>query len=146
MGTASLDQVLTTAASGMSAQTTRINTIASNLANAGTVGSSEEGTYHTKYPIFSEVKQAIPGLSPDDQPIGGVQVTGIQESQKPLQRNYDPGNPSANEEGFIYMSNVNPIEEMTNMISASREYQANVDVMNTTKNLIMQSINVINSK
>ncbi len=142
----SLDKILTNAASGMSAESIRLNTIASNLANADDVGSSEQSTYHGKYPIFSEVKEKVPGLSEDDQPTGGVRVTGIKQSDKPLEKRYEPENPLANKEGYVYLTDVNPIEQMTDMISASKEYQANVDVMNTTRNLISQTINVLNSK
>jgi flagellar basal-body rod protein FlgC len=142
----SLDKILTTAASGMSAESIRLNTIASNLANADGMGGSEDTTYRTKYPVFSEVKQRIPGLSDDDQPIGGVRVTDVQHSLKPLEKRYDPDNPVANKEGYVYLTDVNSIEQMTDMISASKEYQANVDVMNTTKNLISQTISVLNTK
>ena len=139
----SLTSVLTNAASGLSAQSIRMNTIASNLANTGNVGPSEEATYHAKYPVFSEVTQPVPGLGDQDQPVGGVRVTGIKTSDKPLDRRYDPNNPMANQDGFVYLANVNPIEQMTDMIAASKEYEANVDVMNTAKNLIAQSISVI---
>lgn len=142
----SLEQVMTNAATGLSAQSIRLNTIASNLANSGNVGSSSESTYHKKYPIFSEITQDIVGLNRADQPTGGVQVTGVQQSQTALQKRYDPSHPSADKTGFVYMTDVNPIEEMTNMISASKEYQANVDVMNTTKTLIAQTISSLNEK
>ncbi|MDR3476561.1 MAG: flagellar basal body rod protein FlgC [Gammaproteobacteria bacterium] len=142
----SLEKILTNAASGMSAQSIRMNTIASNLANTDNVAGSEEATYHAKYPIFSEVTQQVQGLVPDDQPTGGVRVTDIANSKKPLERRYQPDHPSANSEGYIYLTDVNPIEEMTNMISASKEYQANVEVMNTTKNLILQTLSVMNEK
>lgn len=141
-----LDSILTNAASGMSAESIRLNTIASNLANANNVGSSEESTYHAKHAVFSEVKNNIPGVSEADQPIGGVRVTDIANSEKPLQKRYDPGNPLANPEGFIFISDVNPVEEMMNMIEASRSYQADVEMMNTTKGLILQTMNVLNSK
>ena len=141
--TDSLDRIFANAASGMSAQSIRMNTIASNLANSGSVGGSEDTTYHAKYPIFSEVTQKIAGLSDNDQPVGGVRVTDITHSKKPLERRYDPSNPSANSDGYVYVTDVNPIEEMTNMIAASKEYEANVQVMNTTKDLLVQSLNVI---
>ena len=139
----SLDKILTNAASGLSAQSIRLNTIASNLANASSIGTSEESTYRKKYPIFSEVQNEIVGLNKDDQPIGGVRVTDIDTSKQPLDRRYDPENPLANEQGFVYLTDVNSIEEMTNMISASKEYEANVEIMNTTKNLVNQAINVL---
>lgn len=141
--TDSLERIFANAASGMSAQSIRMNTIASNLANSDSVGTTEDSTYRAKYPIFSEVTQKIPGLGDSDQPLGGVRVTDIMNSKKPLDRRYEPNNPSADPEGFVYATDVNPIEEMTNMIAASKEYEANVQVMNTTKDLLVQSLNVI---
>ena len=142
----SLEQILTNAASGLSAQNIRLNTIASNLANAGSVGSSESATYHTKYPVFSEITQSVSGLDKGNQPIGGVKVDSIKQSEKPLQKRYEPDNPLADQDGFIYMTDVNPVAQMTDMISASKEYQANIELMNTTKGLITQTLTVINSK
>jgi flagellar basal-body rod protein FlgC len=141
-----LNQILTNAASGMSAQNIRMNTIASNLANAGSVGGSDAGTYHAKYPIFNEVTQNVAGLPEGEQPVGGVRVTKVDHSKKPLDKSYEPDNPLADKEGYIYRTDVNPIMEMTNMISASKEYQANVEIMNTTKNMIMQTLSVLSTK
>lgn len=142
----SMEQILTNAASGLSAQNIRLNTIASNLANAGSVGSSESATYHTKYPVFSEITQSVSGLDKGNQPIGGVKVDSIKQSEKPLQKRYEPDNPLADQDGFIFMTDVNPVAQMTDMISASKEYQANIELMNTTKGLITQTLTVINSK
>ena len=142
----SLDKIFTNAASGMSAQSIRMNTIASNLANTDNVGSTEADTYKAKVPVFSEVSQKVPGLVEADQPTGGVRVTEITTSKKPLEKRYQPDHPLADKDGFIYLTDVNPIEEMTNMISASKDYQANVEVMNTTKNLMSQTISVLNEK
>lgn len=139
----SLGQVLTNASSGLSSQSIRMNTIASNLANAGSKGPTEEGTYHKKFPIFNEVRQSVPGLNKEDQPIGGVRVSEIKHGNKPLERRHDPDNPNADADGYVYVTDVNPITEMTDMIAASREYEANVEVMNTTKNLMVQSLNII---
>lgn len=141
--TDSLEKILTNASSGMSAQSIRLNTIASNLANANSVGTTEDSTYHSKYPIFSEVTQKVQGLSDADQPVGGVRVTDVKDSQKPLERHYDPNNPQADQDGFVFATDVNPIEQMTNMISASKDYEANVQVMTTAKELLVQSINSI---
>lgn len=141
-----LDQILTNAASGMSAESIRLNTIASNLANSESVGGSEDTTYHAKHPVFTEVKDAIAGLSDSDQPIGGVRVTDIKTSDKPLQKRYEPNNPVANKEGYVYVSDVNAVEEMTDMIAASRSYQANVEIMNTTKGLITQTMSLLDSR
>jgi flagellar basal-body rod protein FlgC len=146
IGSNSMEQVLTNAATGLSAQTIRMNTIASNLANAGSVGGSEESTYHTKYPIFKEIHQQVAEIGQDDPATGGVKVSGVEESKKPLQKRYEPSHPLANADGFVFATDVNPIAEMTNMISASKEYQANVEVMNTTKSLISQTLNVLNTK
>lgn len=138
-----LEQVLTNTASGMSAQSIRMNTTASNIANAESVSGDPNKAYRAKHPVFSEVKDMIPGLTKDDQPIGGVRVTDIQTSNKQLQRKYEPENPLANKDGYVYLTDVNPIEEMTNMIEASKEYQANVDVMSTTKNMILQTVRLL---
>lgn len=140
-----LDQAMTNAASGLSAQSIRMNTIASNLANAGTVGPTEDSTYHSKYPIFSEITQNIPGVSHDDQAVGGVRVTKVESSTKPLEKHYDPNNPMANQDGYVYATDVNPVTQLTDMISASKDYQALVEVMKTTKNLLTQTLSVINN-
>lgn len=142
-GVSNLEQILTNSASGMSAQSVRMNTIASNLANSDSVGSSSESTYHVKYPIFSEVVNKVNGLANGEQPIGGVRVTDIKQTEKELEKRYEPDNPLANEQGFVYLTDVNPVEEMTNMISASKDYQANVEMMNTAKNMILQSLDAI---
>lgn len=142
----SLENILNMAASGMSAESIKLNTIASNLANAGSVGSSEDTTYHSKNAIFSEITNPLPGISDSDQPLGGVRVTDVKSSSKPLQKRYEPTNPQANAEGFVYVTDVNPIEQMTNMIEASRSYQANVEIMNSAKSMIQQTIGVIASK
>ena len=144
--TESLQKVFANAATGLSAQSIRMNTIASNLANAGNVGTTEQETYHKKFPIFTEITKQVAGINAADQPTGGVKVSSVEKSKKPLEKRYDPDNPSADKSGFVYLTDVNPIEEMTNMIAASKEYEANVEVMNTTKNLIIQSINVLNSR
>lgn len=139
----SLEQIMTNAASGMSAQSIRMNTIASNLANADTVGSSDADTYHAKYPIFSEVKRRVQGADVNNQPVGGVQVTDIKTNTKPLESRYDPNNPLANEDGMVFLTDVNPIEQMTNMIAASKDYQADVEMVTTTKNLILRTLDVL---
>jgi len=126
------------AGSALSAQSVRLNTVASNLANAATVSSTPEGTYRSRHPqfetIFSDALQGRENM--------GVRVRGVLESQAaPIQR-YQPEHPMANEKGYIYMPNVNAIEEMANMISASRSYQSNVEVMNTSKQLLMRTLSL----
>lgn len=141
----SLESVFDKAASGMSAQSIRINTLASNLANAGNVSGSEETTYHAKHPVFKEVKGSGTNLA-DKHMNGSVRVTDVIHSTQPLEKRHDPKNPLANEEGYIYLTDVNPIDQMTNMIAASREYQANIEMMNVAKQLVAKSLRVINEK
>ena len=124
--------------SGMSAQSVRLNATASNLANAETVSSSTGETYRARHPVFSTaLDEAMGG---DGSKLGGVRVDGIVESQAPLQQKYAPDHPQADENGNIYMPNVNPVEEMANMMSASRSYQTQVEVANTAKQLMMKTL------
>jgi flagellar basal-body rod protein FlgC len=136
----SLFQVFDVSASAMSAQSVRLNTIASNLANAGVVGSSPKDTYHARHPIFEATFDSFM----TDQSAVGVRVDGIVESTVEPRKEFSPDHPMADEEGFIYLSNVNSVDEMTNMISASRSYQGSVETMNTTKQLIMRTLNLGN--
>ncbi|HEC20403.1 MAG TPA: flagellar basal body rod protein FlgC [Gammaproteobacteria bacterium] len=134
----SLFNVLDIAGSGMSAQALRLNTTASNMANAESVSGNSESTYRARQPVFSAVLQAL-----GETPSGvGVQVNGIVESQVPLRKQYEPGHPLANEEGYIFLPNVNMVEEMANMISASRAYQSNAEVAKTSKQLLMRTLSL----
>ncbi len=117
----------------MSAQTLRLNTIASNIANAESVAQTPEETYRARYPVFQASLQDAMGQ--DDQAIGGVRVPGIVESSKPLDVRYEPDHPYADDAGYVTYPNVSVVEEMANMISASRAFQVNVEVLNTTKTL-----------
>lgn len=134
----SLFRIFDIAASGMSAQSIRLNTVSSNLANADSVSSSEGGTYRARQPVFAATLNDVFNESPDVT----VKVLGIVESQEPLQQRYAPNHPMANEEGYIFMPNVNTVEEMANMISASRSYQANVEVVNTSKQMLMRTLSL----
>lgn len=131
--------------SAMNAQSIRLNLIASNLANANSASSSVEGTYKARHALFQTVYQnnlnGVGGTS-DGTEAAGVGVAGIVESQAPLRAEYRPSHPLANEEGYVYMPNVNTIEEMTDMIEASRSYQNNVQILDTTKNLLQKTINL----
>ncbi len=140
-----LDNIINTMASSMSAESIRMNLTASNLANAGGVGSSDAETYHARHPVFSTITESISGLSDADQAIGGVKVVGIVNGNKPLTWRYDMDNPLSDSQGRVYQTDVNPIEEMTDMIAASRQYQASVDVTTTAKALMMQTIRAIES-
>lgn len=129
------------AGSGMSAQSVRLNTVASNLANADSVSGDPATVYKARHPVFQAVQQQLQGASGLDAQSGAtVRVSGIMESQAAPQMRYDPGNPLANAQGNVYAPNVNVIEEMTDMISASRAYQDNVEVMNTSKDLMLATL------
>ena len=107
------------------------------MANAETIAGSEDKVYRAKEPVFATILKN--GIQENDA-AGGVKVVKIVESQAPAQKRYEPGNPLADEKGYVYMSNVNTIEEMANMISASRAYQDNVEIMNTAKQMIMSTL------
>ena len=129
------------AGSGLSAQSVRLNTVASNLANADSVSGDPSTVYKARHPVFQAIQQQLQGASSlDNQSEATVRVAGIVESQTAPQMRYDPGNPLANAQGNVYAPNVNVIEEMTDMISASRAYQNNVEVMNTSKELMLATL------
>ena len=126
------------AGSAMSAQTVRLNTVASNMANAEVVSGTEAGAYHARQPVFAAVMNEM-GKTSASVP---VQVSGVVESDAPVNREYSPQHPQADADGYIYMSNVNMVEEMANMISASRSYQSNVEVANTSKQLLLDTLGI----
>lgn len=134
----SLFRIFDIAASGMTAQSTRLNTVSSNLANADSVSSSAGGAYRARQPVFAATLNDVFNASSDVK----VKVLGIVESQEPLQQRYAPTHPLANEDGYIFMPNVNTVEEMANMISASRSYQANVEVVNTSKQMLLRILSL----
>lgn len=126
------------AGSGMSAQSVRLNTTASNLANADSVGSTPEGVYKARHPVFEAVRASL-SLN-KEQPGAAVRINGIVENQAPATARYEPGNPLADANGYVYAPNVNVVEEMVDMISASRSYQNNVEVMNTSKEMMLATL------
>jgi flagellar basal-body rod protein FlgC len=129
------------AGSGMSAQSVRLNTTASNLANAESVSGDPNAVYKARHPIFEAVRAQLAAAGPQTtQPGPAVRVAGIYESQAPAAARYEPGNPLANEQGYVYAPAVNVVEEMVNMISASRSYQNNVEVMQTSKDLLLATL------
>ena len=132
----SLMKVFDIAGSGMSAQSLRLNTVASNLANANTVSSSIEKTYQPRHPLFQAIQDQFMTLSDEISESGqGVQVLGIFEDKSQPRPIYQPDHPMANEDGYIFMPDVNAVEEMADMISASRAFQTNVDVMDAAKQM-----------
>lgn len=127
------------AGSALSAQSVRLNVTASNLANVNSISSSSGSTYRARQPVFQTIYD---GLMKSDASVIGVRVTDIVESQAALRQEYRPNHPYANEEGYVYFPNVNAIEEMANMISASRSYQNNVEVINASKEMLLRTLNI----
>ena len=125
--------------SAISAQSLRLNTTASNLANADAVAASEADAYRARQTVFQSY---LPDRSRRAE--AGVQMLGIVESQAPVRSKYDPGHPLANQEGYVFTSNVNTVEEMVNMLSSSRSYQNNVEVLNTSKELMLRTLSLGN--
>jgi flagellar basal-body rod protein FlgC len=113
------------AGSAMAAQTVRLNTVASNLANADSVAGTEGETYRARKPVFA----AVMNDNLDASAGGRVQVLDVVESAEPLRKVYDPGNPMANADGMVFYPNVNQVAEMTDMMSASRAFETNVEVL-----------------
>jgi flagellar basal-body rod protein FlgC len=133
-------KVFDIAGAGLSAQSVRLNTVASNLANADSVSGDPKSVYKARHPVFQAVHAALAGSLSSAQQSATVRVSGIVESNAaPTVRN-DPGNPLADAQGNVYAPNVNVIEEMTDMISASRAYQNDVEVMNTAKELMLATL------
>ena len=141
----SLASVFDIAASGTYAQTIRLNTTASNMANAQSVAGSEEAAYKARKPVFAaQLQSLVNPTSPNgsQQRINqfGVSVEGIVESTAPVTTAYEPNHPMADEKGYVYYSNVNSVEEMAEMISASRAFQMNIEMMNTTKSMMQRML------
>jgi len=134
----SLTSIFDIAGSGMSAQNVRLNTVASNIANAESVSSNLESTYRARHPVFSVVDSETNIFDRTYGASAGVRVDGIVESEAPLRRQYEPDHPSADEEGYVYYPNVNIVEEMADMISASRSFQINVEIMNSAKQMMQR--------
>ena len=141
----SLGNIFDIAGSGMTAQSLRLNTTASNIANAETASSSTDQTYRARKPVFAAIQQSM--LNPSQQsmafgsdngPGAGVRVEGIVESDAELQMRYEPDHPAANEDGYVFYTNVNVVEEMADMMSSSRSFQMNVDIMNSAKSMMQR--------
>ena len=133
----SLYNIFDISGSALSAQSVRLNTTASNMANAESVASSVNQTYRARHPVFSAV---MDNISQRQFSGAGVEVLGVVESEAAPRVKYQPDNPLADEQGNVYLPNVNIVEEMANMISASRNYQVNVQVANTTKTLLQKTL------
>jgi len=132
------------AGSGMSAQSVRLNTTASNLANADTVSNDPNNVYRAKHPVFQAVQaaaNAAAGIGTANA-ASGVRIAGVVESTAPAVARYEPGNAMADANGMVYAPNVNVVEEMVNMISASRAYQNDVEVMKTARDLMLATLRI----
>ncbi|QHS11069.1 flagellar basal body rod protein FlgC [Sinimarinibacterium sp. NLF-5-8] len=123
------------AGSAMSAQSVRLNTVASNLANVDAVSGNPDEVYKARVPVFETAMQQL-----GHPEAAGVRVLGVVESQAQAEMRYEPGHPLADENGYVYAPNVNVVEEMVNMMSAARTYQSNVELMNTAKDLAMATL------
>jgi flagellar basal-body rod protein FlgC len=131
----SLSNIFNVSGSAMSAQSQRLNATASNIANADSATGPDGQPYKAKQVVF----KAVPYGSIEN---SGVKVDQVVENQAPPKLTYDPKNPLADANGYVAMPNVNPVEEMVNMISASRSYQTNVETMNTAKNMLMKTLTI----
>lgn len=134
----SLMKVFDVAGSAMNAQSVRMNVTASNLANAGSVSGDPDKVYRARHPVFSTFSASLA----DQSSAAGVKLDGVVESSAPLLKIYQPDNPDADADGNVYATNVNSVEEMVNMISASRSYKNNVEMINTTKDLLLQTLSL----
>lgn len=136
-----LKNIFEIAGTALTAQTIRMNTTASNLANAGSVSPTEEEAFRAKRPVFRAlVDQA--DLNAGFNTIGGVKVKEIIDSTDPVRKVHDPGNPEANDDGFVFLSNVNEVTEMVEMVAASRSFQNNVEVVTTARQLMMRTLDI----
>lgn len=138
----SIDNIFGIGGTALHAQIVRLNTTASNLANAGTTAATEQEAYRGKRTIFKALmdEEMIHAGAPY---VGGVKVDKIVDDTKPVPRVYDPNNPLADAEGFVFQSNVNEVTEMVDMMAASRSYQNNVEVVNTARELMMRTLDII---
>ena len=134
----SLFRIFDIAGSAMRAQSVRLNATASNLANAESVSSSAETTYRARRPVFASALADV--MQGEKEGSVGVEVKGVLESQAPLLREFNPTHPMADKDGFIYRPNVNPVEEMADMMSATRSYQTNVQVADSAKQMLLQTL------
>ena len=135
----SMLKIFDVAGSAVSAQSQRLNVVASNLANADTVAGPDGQAYKARQVTF---QTELMGQTANDPTAAGVRVSTIAEDQTPGRKVHDPKHPSADADGYVTYSNVNAVEEMVNMISASRSYQNDIEVMNTAKSLLLKTLQV----
>jgi flagellar basal-body rod protein FlgC len=138
----SLFSVFNVSGSALNAETIRLNTTASNLANAESVNGDPNQVYRARHPVFKTMMDQSDLNFDSENATAGVRVLGIVQSNAPPTERYDPNNALANKDGYVYMSNVNSIEEMTNMISANRAFATNIDAINTARDLLLKTISM----
>ncbi len=143
----SLFSSMNVSATGMTAQRLRMDTISENIANVNTTRGENGEPYRRKSVVFEEITQnnsfkSMLNSYLNDSSAGGVKVSSIYEDQSAFIQTYDPTHPDADEEGYVSMPNVNTIEEMTNLISANRSYEANITAFNATKSMISSALNI----
>jgi flagellar basal-body rod protein FlgC len=132
----SMMKIFDISGSAVSSQSQRLNVVASNLANVDTVAGPDGKAYKAREVTF----QTVLMNTPDGVAGAGVRVSDVTENQAPGRKVHDPNSPSADADGYVTYSNVNAVDEMVNMISASRSYQNNIEVMNTAKTLMMKTL------
>ena len=136
----SLFTALAIAGSGMAAQSERLSAVASNIANANSVATSSGSPYRAREIVFKAVSAKDDVEAASAIGMAGVTVAGVVESAEPLRTVYDPGSNFADANGYVTMPNVNPVEEMVNMISAQQDYQANLEAFNVAKSLALRTL------
>lgn len=143
-----MDNIFGIAGTALNAQLTRMNATASNLANAGTVATTSEEAFRAKRPLFKTIVDEMLNKADthNGQDIkGGVKIDKLVDDPAPVRRQFDPHNPLADRDGYIYQSNVNEVSEMVEMMAAARSYQNNVETVNTAKHLMMRTLDMMRS-
>ena len=138
----SLLGVLPIAGSGMAAQAERLSAVASNLANANSAATSSGQPYRAREVVFQAVASGSGDVAPPGAGMAGVRIAAVVESAAPLRKMFDPGNAAADADGYVQMPNVDPVEEMVNMISAQQDYQANLEAFNVAKTLALRTLSI----
>lgn len=138
----SLFDVFNVSGSGLNAETIRLNTTASNLANAESTDGDVTKVYRARHPVFKSMLDTQSSGIDDEEASTGVRVLGIVESTAPPVKSYQPTHPLADKDGYVYTSNVNSVEEMANMISANRSFATNVEAINTARDLLLKVISM----
>jgi flagellar basal-body rod protein FlgC len=138
----SLLDVLPIAGSGMTAESQRLSAVASNIANANSMAGSDGQPYRAREVVFQAVPTPSSGSGPSVTGMAGVKVAAVVESAEPLKESYDPSSSFADANGYVQMPNVDPVEEMVNMISAQQDYQADLEAFNVAKTLAIRTLSI----